>query len=344
MAKAEDVASRVIREACEKHSDLPTMTLANIVYRGANKKLFTSIGAVRHRISYARGRKTGGNSDRRFVSKKAVPIKDTSGSSSVPYAYRAPKSHAEPYEDFVIHGAQRILRLSDTHYPFHDERALEASINYGIKKDPTILLLAGDIIDCHDLSVYEKDQRHRYTEIELRMVSDEFEQYRQAFPKARIVFQYGNHSRRLEKYLLRKAPELYGLPGMDIPGLIAMVNGPESIRGIEWVKDQQIIRTGHLNHVHGDEFRGGGGVNPALWLFRKTGCNTIMGHCHRTSEYSQPNIRGEQIACWSTGCLSELTPAYMKHNFWNHGFAYIEVEDSGMFRVKNIRVLDGRIV
>jgi hypothetical protein len=74
---------------------------------------------------------------------------------------------------------------------------------------------------------------------------------------------FSGNCERIEKYLLRKAPELYGLPGMDLPGLISMVNGPESIMGIEWVKDNRVIRTGHLNHVHGHEFRGGSDVNPA---------------------------------------------------------------------------------
>ena len=344
MAKAEDVASRVIREACEKHPDLPTMTLANIVYRGANKKLFTSIGAVRHRISYARGRKTGGNSDRRFVSKKAVPIKDTSGSSSVPYAYRAPKSHTQQYTEYVVHGAQRVLRLSDIHYPFHDERALEAAINYGIKKDPTILLLDGDIIDCHSISRYMKDPRERYTETEMRMVGQEIEQFKKLFPKARIIWKEGNHEQRLVTYLLTKAPELYGLPMLDIPGLVTMFNSPDTMTGVEWVNDNRVIRIGKLACLHGHEYRGGGGVNPARWLFLRTGESAIVGHFHRTSEHSEPNLSRDQMACWSTGGLCELQPGYQRHSKHNHGFAYIEVEDSGMFRVKNIRVLDGRIV
>jgi len=343
MAREKDPAAKLIAEFCAQYPDMPGLTLAKMIYRGKNKKMFASVKAVCHRIGYARGKRSGGNKTK-GVFKTPKPMAHSTTSSTVPYEYRVPKSLADEYSDVEIHGAQRILRLSDIHYPFHDERALDAAINYGIKNDPTILLLAGDILDCHDLSVYEKDPRKRYTEIELQMIGDEFSQFRKAFPKARIVFQYGNHCDRLERYLIRKAPELFGLPGLDIPGLISMVNGADSIRGIEWVKDHRIIRTGHLNHVHGHEFRGGGGVNPARWLYLKTGMNTIMGHCHRTSEHSQPNIRGEQIACWSTGCLSELTPPYMRRNFWNHGLAYVEVESSGDFRVKNIRILDGRIV
>ena len=658
MASTKNPARDIVIRACQEHPELPSFTLAKMLYRGKEKKLFTSFDALRSQITYYRGRRSGGKKKDGTGRSAKDPIPATVSSSQAKWEYKAPKSLTEDYSDFIIHGAQRLLRLSDIHYPFHDERALEAAINYGLKKDPTILLLAGDIIDAHDLSVYEKDPRHRYTETELRMIADEFEQFRKAFPKARIIYQQGNHCHvdgtevltkrgwinfsevsasdevaqfndkgiisyanpleihhpmydgdvfkietfgskqvvtsdhnvvidnkkvtassvgpvvkesqlrksgiamdrvsydidrlrlltwiicdgtirndggaktrvqfklskqrkidrltqlldkmgipyslreckkyginklqpyyirfysdaarevwrelngskqfpewfrmlnrdcalavleeilhtdgykhnaqvavittskkdadtlqemficcgidcniktrppsasgfengktqyhigirengyangnsssveswryngvvhcvtmplgtiitrldgkvafsgncdRIEKYLLRKAPELYGLPGMDLPGLIAMVNGPESIRGIEWVKDHRVIRTGHLNHVHGHEFRGGGGVNPARWLFLKTGTNTIMGHVHRISEHSEPNLRGQQISCWSTGCLSELKPQYMRHNKWNHGFAYVDVDSDGMFNVENRRIIDGKV-
>lgn len=257
--------------------------------------------------------------------------------------YRAPASHKDDYSDFIIHGSQRILRLSDIHYPFHDEAALEAAINHGIKLDPTILLLAGDIMDCHDLSSYDRDPRARYTETEIEMMVGELAQFRKLFPKARIVWMEGNHENRLQRYLLRKAPDLFGIPMLDIPGLLTMKGGADTMTGIEWVNDSRIVRTGNLAHIHGHEYRGGGGVNPARWLFLKTGENTMMGHCHRTSEHSEPNQSRKQIACWSTGCLSELAPKYMRHTKWNHGFATIEVDSTGDFEVSNHRIINGKV-
>ena len=61
---------------------------------------------------------------------------------------------ADEHTDYAIHGAQRILRLSDIHFPFHDERALEAALNYGHQHDPTIILLSGDILDLPNLSTH----------------------------------------------------------------------------------------------------------------------------------------------------------------------------------------------
>jgi predicted phosphodiesterase len=326
----------IVRQWCEKHPDVPHLTLARMIY-AKHTKLFTNVTAVRNSVRYHRG-------TREKECKRTQPcIAYTAPAITVRHEYRAPESHAEAYEPYVINGAQRILRLSDIHYPFHDPKALEAAINYGVKNDPTVILLAGDILDCHDQSEYARDPRHRYTETELRMVGDEFKQLRQVFPKARIVYQFGNHCDRMEKYLMRKAPELWGLPGLDLPGLIAMVGGPEAIMGIEWVKDKRIVKTGKLSHLHGHEFMGGGGINPARWLYLRTGVNAICGHFHRISEHSEPRLDGEEVVCYSTGCLSDLKPRYMPHNKWVHGFAWVDVEKGGNFRVKNIRVNNGRV-
>lgn len=329
----------VVREWCEKHPNVPHLTLARMIY-AANPKLFPNVNAVRGSVRWHRGKVSPSNIGRQVPAK---PIIYTGGTSTVRFTYRAPRSLAEPLQTFDIHGTQRILRLSDIHYPFHDERALEAAVEYGIKHDPTVLLLDGDIIDCHDLSAYERNPRDRYTEAELSMLAEQFDQFRQAFPKARIIWKEGNHEGRLQKYLMRKAPELWGLPMMDVPGLLTMVGGPKAMHRVEWVANKRVLKAGHLSLLHGHELGGGGGVNPARWLFLRAGENAICGHFHRTSEHSEPSLSRKQRGAWSTGCLCDMSPGYMPHNKWNHGFAWIEVEKDGDFRVKNIRIIDGRI-
>jgi hypothetical protein len=153
----------------------------------------------------------------------------------------------------------------------------------------------------------------------------------------------GNHEQRVKHFLMRKAPELFSLPNMDIPGLLCSYAGPQAMMNVEWVADCRVVRTGKLAHLHGHEFRGGGGVNPARWLYLRTGENAVVGHFHRTSEHSEPSLSREPRSAWSTGCLCTLTPDWMRHTKWNHGFAWIDVESNGNFRVKNIRIIDGKI-
>jgi hypothetical protein len=93
-------------------------------------------------------------------------------------------------------------------------------------------------------------------------------------------------------------------------------------------------------------FRGfGAPVNAARGLFLKVKQSAIVGHTHRISEHSETTLSGELITCWSTGCLSELSPDYNPvSNNYSHGFAHIQTKTDGNYSVKNFRILKGKIL
>jgi len=329
----------VVRRYCKKHSNMADLTLARLIY-AENSAMFDNVANVRQLVRYHRGSpSTMKNQGYRTVE----PIPRTSEPSKVRSDYSAPKTYGKDRTDFVIHGPQRILRLSDIHFPIHDPEALDAAIKYGREHDPTIILLDGDIADLSEFSTHEQSLAN-YVKEEMHMLADFFDGLRFTFPKARIIWKEGNHEERFLKYLLRKAPELLATDCFDLLSFIRFITGrDDATMRIEWVSDKRIIKAGHLNFLHGHEFRGGGGVNPARWLYLRTGENAICGHFHRTSEHSEPSLSGQQRGAWSTGCLCHLSPDYLRHNKWNHGFAWVEVDNAGNFRVKNIRILNGEI-
>ena len=333
--------TELVREFCGKHPDIPHLTLARM-FVTKYPDTFKTANSARYAIQRARGARKSNNNP--YAAKTVSdPVKYTGPKGTTNFRFLVPPSDADDYEDFVIHGAQRVLRLSDIHYPFHDVRALDAAVNYGANLDPTVLLLAGDVVDLPDFSKHPKLNRRSFLEREMTIVVQQLDQFRQAFPKARIVWMEGNHEQRLKKYVIEKAPELAGVPLMDVPGFVRLYGGPSAMDRVEWVDDCRTVRTGNLAHLHGHEFRGGGGVNPARWLYLRTGENSMCGHFHRTHEYSEPILSGKQIGAWSTGCLCTLNPDWMRKTKWNHGFAYIEVEEGGNFIVSNHRIIDGKV-
>jgi predicted phosphodiesterase len=333
--------TELVREFCGKYPDIPHLTLARM-FVTKYPDTFKTANSARYAIQRARGARKSNNNP--YAAKTiSDPVKYTGPKGTTNFRFLVPPSDADDYEDFVIHGAQRVLRLSDIHYPFHDVRALDAAINYGVNLDPTVLLLAGDIVDLPDFSKHPKLNRRSFLEREMTIVVQQLDQFRQAFPKARIVWMEGNHEQRLKKYVIEKAPELAGVPLMDVPGFVRLYGGPSAMDRVEWVDDCRTVRTGNLAHLHGHEFRGGGGVNPARWLYLRTGESAMVGHFHRTSEHSEPTLGGKQIGSWSTGCLCTLNPDWMRKTKWNHGMAYIEVEASGNFEARNHRIIDGKV-
>lgn len=244
------------------------------------------------------------------------------------------------YERFKIDTTGHWLVLSDIHIPFHDKRVLELAVKEGRERNVAGVLLNGDILDCGAVSSHYREPDETRLEEEIDAGEQFLAWLRSKFPKARIVWKEGNHEQRLRRYIVNNAPSLAGLKGITIPKLC---NADKY--GVEWVQDKRVIDLGKLPVLHGHEFRGGGGVNPARWLFLRSVSTAMCGHFHRTSEHHEQSLDERLHGVWSVGCMCYLRPQYDPLNKWNHGYAAVEVASSGHFRVSNRRMLrDGTLV
>ncbi|AMV28817.1 hypothetical protein VT84_30770 [Gemmata sp. SH-PL17] len=249
-----------------------------------------------------------------------------------------PPSVPQDFRPFVIDTPGKWLAIFDIHAPYHDIPTLELAASYGRREKVAGVIFGGDFLDCHDLSDHDKDSDAARYQDEIQIGAQLMRWFRSQFPKARLIVKEGNHEERLHRYVMRNARALSGLPGVSTPEFLGLGD-----IGAEWVGDKRTIALGKLDIVHGHEFHGSGGVYPARWLWAKTRAVVMCGHFHRTSAYHDRDLRGRPEAAWSVGCACYLHPRYARNNSWNHGFAMIEVEPSGRFRVENLRVRDGRI-
>lgn len=259
--------------------------------------------------------------------------------------------------------AKKIGLLYDIHIPFHDRDVLYLALSWLKAQGIDCLILGGDIIDCYDLSKFEKDPSARPFWDEVKMLTDFLDDLRDNFPEIKIIYKLGNHETRYKRYLLRQAIEL-NIPINSIQYLIKqeITKCEECVGldcdkcgGVHWIirnKDRNIImvgdarpiHAGKLDIIHGHEPRGGAGsVSPARQFMMKRKVNTIGGHFHRASKQPSKDARGSRSAAWSVGCLCDLTPQYMPDNEWGHGFAMVEVEGD-MFTVHNKEIMNGRVV
>lgn len=236
-----------------------------------------------------------------------------------------------------IEGPRKILMLSDVHIPFHDVAAVSAAIDYGRQQNATDIWLNGDLLDFYSLSSFEKDPRERRFADELEMANAFVQAIAEAFPKANIWAKMGNHENRFDRYMTARAPELLGVPSFSLERILT-----DSGMNVNFVEDWRVARFGKLFVVHGHEIgRGGGGQNPARWLHLRTQHSSVCGHFHRTSEFTTKDINGKIATSWSLGCLCDLSPDYMQHNQWNHGFGFVDLRKTGTFTFQNLRIVDG---
>lgn len=332
MTKAQ--AARSYRE--QYGNDIPSLKLARIMYR-ENNLLFRDVDDARFMLRYIEGK--GGKKSKKAatIARGGVPPEDRPKNP-----YSLPSSDEGDYRPYVIKGHRCILVLSDVHIPYHSISALTAAIDYAKQLPVDAILLNGDILDCYQLSRFEKDPNKRSFAEELEAFREFIEVLKREFPNARMYYKLGNHEERYDAFLMRKAHELVGVEEFGMKSVIA-----RRAPGVIMIGDKRPLKIASLYGLHGHEYVGGviAPVNPARGLFNRAKASSFQGHNHQTSEHTEPTLSGNMITTFSVGCLSELHPAYMPLNKWNHGFAYITVSDDGkQWNFMNKRILNGIVL
>ena len=334
--------SEIVTAACREHPDLPSLTLARLIYKH-HRQLFTNLEAVRTAVRHRRG--NIGSKLRAQAERTGPELLRPNGKSG--FTWEFPKSSAPSYTPFVLDDC-RALVMSDLHVPFHNPDAIHAVVAEGKAQEVDLVLLNGDVCDFFSISRFDKNPAESSLKKELDLTRQFLGWLRyDRFPKARIIYKLGNHDEWFDKYLWRKAPELFGVSGVDLPFLVTGKIGdlPE-VGGIDWVQDQRKITAGKLNIWHGHEIGKGSiapPVNPARGLFMRTLECGLQGHLHKDSMHEETTAAGKRIACWSTGCLCGLWPRYARVNKWTHSAALLELQ-RGQFSVEPIRVLNGKVL
>lgn len=254
--------------------------------------------------------------------------------------YNLPSSDETVYEPYVINGHKRLGILSDIHCPFHSMSALTVAFDYLKKRKVDGILLNGDTIDCHRLSRWIKDPKKRNFKLELDTFKALFEVIEKTF-KCKIYFKIGNHEERYEHFLYEKAGELVGIEEFEFANIIKA-----RARGIEIIGDKRVMKLNALNGIHGHEYIGGisAPVNVARGLYLRGKVSAFQGHNHATSSHTESDMNGKVVTTYSIGCLSELHPAYMPLNKWNHGFAEVDLDPNGEnFEFINHTIYKGKV-
>lgn len=310
-------------------------TLARMLYR-ENSKLFRNVEAARDALRYVRGARGADLAKRRGIAdSRELRTSDKDPFGAIPDGIR----HFNDREPYWINGPAKIGVLSDAHIPYHERAPLVEALKRLRDWKPTHLVLNGDIADFFSISFWEKDPRKRDLANEIQVVREFLATLRRQFPKVEIVYKLGNHEERWERYLRVKAPEVLGVQDFEIDRILRFAD-----HGVQIVTDCRPIRAGHLNIIHGHEFRWGitSPVNPARGFYQRGKECCLGGHLHQTSSHNEKSMNDTIIACWSTGALCDLKPDYAPMNKWNHGFATVELDREASFEVHNYRFVNGR--
>lgn len=322
------VAREVCVQACRENPDLPSRTLARQL-RNEHPELFPSVEMARDMVRYTRG--NAGTADRKCSTTKELHRPNGTPGDLV----KLPKGMRQSLRPFRLYGPSKVLVLSDIHAPYHDERALEVALREGLHQGCQSLYLNGDTIDMYAISRWQKDPRQRNLKREVDATKEILKELGQRFE--RRIYKVGNHDERWDLYLWQRAEDLVDIEGFRLRDVLTLDDlGYELVESKQW---------GYLNILpilHGHEVPSGisSPVNMARGLWLRVKSTAICGHGHRSSTHHEPQpLKSNFETCWSTGCLCDLSPAYMPINNWNLGFAIVELGgDKKSFQVSNYKI------
>jgi predicted phosphodiesterase len=117
---------------------------------------------------------------------------------------------------------ERILFVPDSHHPYADMRAWRTMLKAARVFKPDRVVVLGDFLDCASISHHSKDPtRVAGFQNEVNAANRALDDLERLNAK-NYHFVEGNHEFWLPRYLQAKAPELCGLAGLSIPGLLGL--------------------------------------------------------------------------------------------------------------------------
>lgn len=238
----------------------------------------------------------------------------------------------KPKQFYCSDGA--VIIGSDIHFPFQDDKAVEAFIEYCSKKKPQAVIIAGDALDFYKLSRFTKGEgRNPYEE--MTMCRSFFKELRTRVGADTVIYYViGNHETRLENYTLSNAPQLATL----IEDVFTILKVSEF--GV--VGCSEVVINDEFVVTHGKLLGNKAGLS-AIKEIEKHYMSGASGHTHRLAHFITRKA-GRKFEWFETGCLCRLVPEYVQDPDWWQGFVVVTYEDGKRVFGRVIEIQDGRVL
>lgn len=240
----------------------------------------------------------------------------------------------------------RTLVINDLHRPFHDPEALKVVLD--IIKDCEIdrILLNGDVLDMYNVN------RHGPTHPLVGSLLDDeisdtrmwLEKLRDEFSRTEIVFLYGNHEYRLERFIITHCRQLFKIFSLEKELGLSKLKIPFYHYNHRYVLDRTDLAVQHSPPSYGK--------NGAMTsLERDIDQSSIYGCSHRQQHATKTGKSGKQYHCYFNGWLgsTSLTKAHAKvfdyikgHENWQQCFSIVTTKPGADAWVEQININQGQ--
>lgn len=235
--------------------------------------------------------------------------------------------------------------MPDVHAPYEHSTSVACFLDYVARGRPGALVQLGDFSSFDSVSSHDHDPLHVLTlEEEVAGANALLDRIDAACRRGGVVrgnrwLLEGNHETRLDRYMLRQAPEArFAVDWRDVLKL--------DQRGWRTLAYKQSLRLGKLTITHDV---GRAGVNAARQSLLDVGANIVFGHTHRLQVVYQGQLSGERHVGATLGWLGDHNKIDYRHRDlvkrdWQHGFGVAHFLASGEFWLQAVPIVRGRCV
>lgn len=220
--------------------------------------------------------------------------------------------------------------VSDIHIPVHDKRAWNLVLDIAQDLQPAMFVILGDFAECAALSSHGPVHPDiQFTlEDEFFACNEALDDIQKRLPRTKIVFVQGNHSWRLDRYILNRAPAFWNILTTD-----KMLRLEE--RGIEYIPYNKPYRIKNTNTYLQHSPPSYSETAAYTSLKKKPGASFVYGCTHRAMAHHSPDMNGNIHTVAMNGHLTSSTESksheavfsYNKNNEcrWVQGFTIVDV-------------------
>lgn len=206
----------------------------------------------------------------------------------------------------------KVLIVSDLHFPFHDKKSLKKVLRLIAKERPTHVIQIGDVLDQYVFSKYSKSSSitpKKDVVKGLKLAQSFWSTVKSLAPKAKRIQILGNHDLRLAKRISEKIPEmaelfshkdLYKFSGVEV---------------LESDRDYKIIDG--VVYCHGWLSKS---LDHATYFNKPT----VHGHRHRPAIETKGKLWSMDTGYLANPSSKPLSYTMSKYSQWRHACGIVE--------------------
>lgn len=242
----------------------------------------------------------------------------------------------------------KTIVFNDLHRPFHDPKAVKIVLDVAEDANVDRIVINGDLLDMY--SVNSHGPTHPLVGT---MLCDEVEDsrlwlqaLRKRFPKQEIVFLFGNHEDRFERFMVNYCKKLFEFVSLHkLLGLEQLDISWEPYNARYQLEKSNV----YIQHSPPSYSKNGAMVS----LERDIDQTTIYGCSHRELKASKSGKSGKNYYCFFNGWLgsTNMTEAHRKvfkyvkgHESWQQCFCMVTVDKKKTAYVEQVSINDGKAI